>query len=113
MISWASGGPERMCFMNKNESTAADAARTVRVMLMSDAELCHVGATHSKALQFGREFSEEQWIAAAREIEAITIENAIETAKRCLPENTVAALCRLRDSVRPNVELTGAGTASG
>lgn len=88
--------------MSTKEATAADAERAVRVTLMSDAELCHVGATHSKALQFGREFSEAQWIAAAREIEAITIENAIETAKRCLPENTVSALCRLRDSVRPN-----------
>ena len=41
---------------------------------LSDSELCGIGAAHSTEQQFGREFSEVQWLAAAREIETAVLD---------------------------------------
>jgi hypothetical protein len=42
--------------------------------VLSDEQILSIGAKNSEPLQFGREFSEEQWFNAARAIESATLE---------------------------------------
>ena len=49
-------------------------------MKMEDQDLMLIGAKHSTAGQFSREFTEDQWLAAAREIQAAERERC---AKLC------------------------------
>ncbi|MDD2462472.1 MAG: hypothetical protein PHI97_00580 [Desulfobulbus sp.] len=48
---------------------------------MDNATLIEIGAKHSAAGQFGREFSEESWLAAAHELLAVERERCAQIVR--------------------------------